>query len=210
MRVIVGLSLILFPTALWAQPSPCTAGAPDRLGFDPYKPSHLAVIRSYGSAAFAQLPLEVLLKLDPYSPTEAALLRQMGGAIPYWAYAGYGWYAPLMAHGSPLSPCETAAEQTPPSSLTFSEVLSLLEQRRGTTAQRPAGTARAEPARGVSIQYDGRVWLSAGPAVPFSETAFVRVGERAGSPIFREIGKDDGVIYIPTAPGMVAPFQTAR
>jgi hypothetical protein len=130
----------------------------------------------------------------------------MGGALPFWAYAGYGWHAPLM----PLGPCETTPEETPPTSLTFSEVLSLVEQRTTATTNRPTGSARADRARGISIEHDGRVWLSAGPAVRFSESAFIRVGERAGAPIFREIGKDDSVIYVPTTPGMVAPFQTGR
>jgi hypothetical protein len=127
----------------------------------------------------------------------------MGGALPYWAYAGYGWYVPPMS----LRPCEPAAEEAPSPSLTFSEVLSVLERRTAAVADRPSSAARSGAARGISLDYGGRVWLSAGPAVRFNDAAFVRVGERAGSPVFREIGKDESVIYVPTTPGMVAPFQ---
>jgi hypothetical protein len=64
--------------------------------------------------------------------------------------------------------------------------------------------------RGISIEYDGRVWVSAGPAVAFRESAFVRVGERAGTPIYRRAGSEDDVIYIQTLAGVVAPFSAAR
>lgn len=60
---------------------------------------------------------------------------------------------------------------------------------------------------GASIEYGGRRWVSAGRAVAFDDVQFVRVGEGVGSPVFRGRGSKDEIIYVPTTPGMVAPFR---
>jgi hypothetical protein len=203
--------LVLVAPSSWAQPSPCsphTAG----LAFDPYKPSDLAIARNYGGTVLAQAPLSALFQLDPYVPIEGELLRQLGRAIPVWVYPGYAWYPPVP---QPLA-CPPVPETTmlqPSSSdepplTTFSEALAALPAR-GTPAT-AAITRTASPRnQGVTIQWDGRTWVSAGAAVPFSETEFVRFGKRAESPIFRRAGARDNAIYIQTTPGMVAPFRPA-
>jgi hypothetical protein len=38
----------------------------------------------------------------------------------------------------------------------------------------------------------------------------VRVGESAGFSVFRRAGAKDDLIYVPTTPDMVAPFQPVR
>jgi hypothetical protein len=202
MRVLTVLALLIFPAAVFAQPSPCTQAPSGLPQFDPYKPSHAAIIRNYGSTMLAHAPLETLLKLDPYVPTESALLRQLGGAIPVW------WYPPLAWNPSavPSSPCAPVPGVTPPVTTTFSDVVAELRPPPSRAAQTTSGTT-PERNRGISIEYDGRVWISAGPAVAFSETAFVRVGERAGTPIYQRAGTKEPVIYIATTAGMVAPFR---
>jgi hypothetical protein len=207
MRLTIIVALLVFPASLSAQtqPSPCSQSTSTLLDFDPYKPSNLSIVRNYGGTVLAQAPLEELLKLDPYVPTEAALLRQLGGAMPFWAFATYPWSVPVRQH----MPCEPATEPPAATLTSFSDVLAVLEQRPPGATPPPHATT-PEASHGVSIQYDGRVWTSAGPAVRFSESEFVRVGDRAGFPIFRRATGDDDVIYVRTTAGMVAPFRAVR
>jgi hypothetical protein len=83
---------------------------------------------------------------------------------------------------------------------------------RARAASRAARSRTAPATRnsGVSIHYDGRTWLSAGAAIPFVEADFVRAADDAGSPVFRRSDRKDDVIYVPTTPGMVAPFRAVR
>jgi hypothetical protein len=205
MRFSTAVVLLFFPATLFAQQSPC-APAPSSLAeFDPYKPSHLSIIRNYGGTMLAQAPIDTLLKLDPYVPSEGALLRQLGGAIPVWSYPPYAWQPPAV-HSSP---CEPVRETASAVLTSFSDVVAELGPGPS-NAVAPVSRTTAERSRGISIEYDGRVWASAGPAVGFSETDFVRIGERAGGPIYQRSGSKDAVIYIPTTSGMVAPFRAAK
>ena len=216
MRLIILVALLFLPASVYAQPSRCSDPVSSLLQFDPYKPSHAAIVRNYGATVLAQAPLESLMKLDPYVPSQAALLRQLGGAIPVWPYAVYPGYPPTQwtpqsPHGAPCEPAhETAAAAAAAAATitTFDEALTVLEQRqRGAMATPNAGSSARN--QGVGVEYDGRMWMNAGPAVRFSEAEFVRVGERGGSPIFRRVGGDDTVIYVRTTLGMVAPFRSA-
>jgi hypothetical protein len=58
---------------------------------------------------------------------------------------------------------------------------------------------------GVWIRYEGATWVSTGGAEPRT-TAFTRVGEHAGFPVFR---KPDGasVIYLESRDGVMAPYR---
>lgn len=213
MRTTIIAVLLLCPRFVFAQSSPCTAFTSSVLPFDPYRPSHAAIVRDYGATLLAHAPLSTLLAFDPYVPSEAALLRQLGGAIPLWPYPVY---PALPANPASLSmalarrtaPCEPVRE-TPAGEAaitTLSEVLAALE-RRGPAAA--ATTAYATPGRnsGISIQHAGRVWVNAGPAVRFSDAGFVQIGEGAGSVVYRRVGRDEALIYVPTTPGMVVPFR---
>jgi hypothetical protein len=211
MRTTIIAVLLLFPCYAFAQASPCVPLTASVLPFDPYNPSHQAIVRNYGATLLAHAPLSALLALDAYSPSEAAFLRQLGGAIPLWPYPVYpSWpgYPVSLPHrpAPPMPPCEPAREAGEPVMTTLDEVLTALEPRRSAAG----GTAtNATPPRnsGVSIQHAGRVWVSAGPAVLYTEAEFARVGDNAGRPIFRRIGGDDNIIYVPTTMGMVAPFR---
>lgn len=219
MRVaVMGLCLLLAPLSSFAQP-PCPS--PQPLAFDPYKPSDLAIVRNYGGSVLSQAPISTLLALDPYIPVEAELLRLVGRAIPWWPYPGCLQCPPPAQLAPQPSPCPA---QTPtmlalpdaerPGPVTqFSEVISILESRGALQAAtaRP-GTAGLLPAgaQGISIVYDGHGWTSAGPAVPFSETTFEQAGLSGQTPVYRVRSGERSVIYIPTTPGMVAPFRPSR
>jgi hypothetical protein len=235
MRVTIAAVLFLLPCSAFAQswPSdavrhaavrrnPCAPIA-SALQFDPYKPSHTAIIRNYGATLLAQAPLSDLLALDPYVPSQAALLRQLGGAIPLWGfpmYPAYPAYPVYQAYPPPApypparhgAPCGEPARAQAPMLTTVNELLQVLEQRRDTTATttKPSSTAAPGRSRGISILHAGRVWISAGHAVRFSEAEFVDIAESTAAPVFRRRGGDDSLIYVPTTPGMVAPFRAAK
>jgi hypothetical protein len=205
MRLPIFLVLLIVPASVSAQTAPCTQAPARLLQFDPYKPSHLAIIRNYGGAMLAQAPLETLLKLDPYVPTDGALLRQLGGSIPAWLYPPFAWHPTAMNS----SPCVPAPDTTASVLSTFSDAVAELAPAAPTVAGRPT-TTTSDRNRGISIEYDGRVWVSAGPAAAFSDTAFVRVGERSGTAVYQRSGAQEDVIYISTLPGVVAPFRALR
>ena len=216
-----GVFLFGLPVLAFAQADPC---APHRFTFDPYKPSDLAIVRQYGGSVLAHAPLTALLQLDPYVPTEAKLLREYGGGLPVWPYLWYPAYPQLAYPPRPAYPPDcgpvresTAAPttSTDPPITTVAELLTALDQARASsgTASPSGGRPASAPAvsvdlrTGVSIDYAGRTWVSAGRAVAFDEARFVRVGESAGSPVFRQRGAKDEIIYVPTTPGVVAPFR---
>lgn len=218
MRVAMGLCLLLAPLSSSFAQAPCPP-SPQRLAFDPYKPGDLAIVRNYGGAVLSQAPLSTLLALDPYVPVEAELLRLVGRAIPWWPYPGCPQcppQAPLAPQPSPCPPETMLAlpdVERPGPVTQFSEVVSILESRgalqAATSRSETAGQLPAR-AQGISIVYNGREWTSGGPAVPFSETAFEQAGLSGQTPVYRLRSGDRSVIYIPTTPGMVAPFRPSR
>lgn len=221
MRVALsGLWLLLLVGSASAQSLPC-ATLP---AYDPYKPSHLAIMREYGGTALAQAPLSTLLKLDPYVPSQGELLRQLGRAIPIWATYPFFPLAPMppvpMFATPDCQPMRASMERdlapSPPAApLTrFSDVMMRLDRDRTTTdaaAPSPRPSARSVARTpGVSIQYAGRTWVSAGSAVPFRDSEFMSVGESGGAAVYRRAGTKDDLIFVPTTPGMVAPFRLTR
>ena len=205
------------PAFASAQAGPC---APRPYGFDPYKPSDLAILRQFGGSVLANAPLSSLLQLDPYVPSEAQLLRQYGGALPLWPFAWYPAYFPA-AYPVDCSRVRLAAPQeavsTTPPITTFAELLTQLERAPESQAAAPpsggrpvsAAAVSVERTMGASIEYGGRRWVSAGRAVAFDDARFERVGESGASAVFRARGAKDQIIFVPTTPGMVAPFRAA-
>ena len=212
MRIgFIAIGWLLYSASAAAQMAPC---APQALEYDPYKPSHLAIVREYGGTVMSQVPLSTLLKLDPYSPSQLELLRQVGRGIPAWT--AYSWPfiapAPVVANCVPApAPAPPPAAMAAPPLTRLADVLTTLDRqpaKAGTAVTLLAPTASSKNL-GVSIRYGDRLWTSAGPAVPFREENFVRAGESAGVPIFRRTTAADDVIYVPTTRGMVAPFRAA-
>jgi membrane protein implicated in regulation of membrane protease activity len=70
--VTAGIGLLLFTTSAFAQASRAAC-----IRLQPYKPSHLAIMRQYGGAMLGHAPLSTLLTLDPYVPSQAELLRPL-------------------------------------------------------------------------------------------------------------------------------------
>jgi hypothetical protein len=202
---------LISPSSVWAQTAPCADAVSVLLKSDPYKPSDAAIVRNYGPTVLAQASLEALLRLDPYVPSQAALLRQVGGAIPVWPYAMVPVYPDIVPPRPPRdSECGPSRVHdnraaAPTTFTTLDEVLAVL--KRAPALPPPARRAGADRNQGISIHYDGRTWRSAGPAVRVDAAGFVRVGESAGLPIFRRAGEKDDVVYVPTTPGVVAPFR---
>jgi hypothetical protein len=216
MRFMTSIIFVFGLPALAFAQQPC---APQAFAFDPYKPSHLAALRQFGGSVLAHAPLTSLLQLDPYVPTHAQLLREYGGALPIWPFAWNPAYVQAAYHSdcSPVRESVPAATITPgePPITTFAEVLTALEQAHGASRSASPSPGRSISVPGVSadrkagvwIQYAGRTWISAGRAVAFDDSEFVRVGENNGFPVFTRRGATDEIIYVPTTAGVVAPFR---
>jgi hypothetical protein len=69
------------------------------------------------------------------------------------------------------------------------------------TARRPQGND------GIWIQFAGGKWISGGPAIPMGTTDLVRIGEYAGFPVYAPRQASRNIIYLPTRPGLVAPYR---
>jgi hypothetical protein len=72
------------------------------------------------------------------------------------------------------------------------------------TARRPVGL------NGLFIEFQGRKWFSAGPAVEFAADMFTRIGDYQGFAIYQEHGAGQGVIYVPVTagtPGLLVPYK---
>jgi hypothetical protein len=73
----------------------------------------------------------------------------------------------------------------------------------------PAGVSLLRPENndGLWVRFEDRKWVNSGPAVPLETTAFVRVGEYAGFPVFKRRNVTEEVIYLPTRAGLIAPYR---
>lgn len=215
----IGLVAVLaVAPALGQTPVP----TPHPYGLDPYAPSDAAWLRNYGAALVAQTPLLELGRLDPYKPSDAALLRQIGGAIPLCCPDAF-WPAPSFAPltgsaargvtllrntGLSIVPRATVSVGSMPPAGGGGTALAPTASGSQPAASTPVATAiRPEDNDGIWIRYGGQRWTSAGRAVPLQEPEFERVGEYAGSPVYRRVRVNDGLIYVPTRKGLVAPFR---
>lgn len=209
MRVAAAsVGLLLLTTSAYAQ-MPCAQQIP---AYDPYKPSHLAIMREYGGTVLAQAPLTTLLNLDPYVPSQGELLRQLGRGIPVWmTNPWYGGGGPAPGVPDCTSPPEPATGRVSMAPLTrFADVMRMVEDLpAGAVAPPAAGGAPRDSRISVSIQYAGRRWVNTGAAVPLRNEDFVLSGKSEGFPVFRRSGEKDDVIFLPTTRGMVAPFRPA-
>jgi hypothetical protein len=66
---------------------------------------------------------------------------------------------------------------------------------------------RPENNDGVWVAFGGEKWVSAGAAIPFAASDFVRVGEHAGFPVYARRELKEEMIYLPARPGAVAPYR---
>jgi hypothetical protein len=63
---------------------------------------------------------------------------------------------------------------------------------------------------GAWISYAQQKWISAGRAVPHSDSEFARVGQYGEFPVFRRTRVTEDVIYVPTREGLIAPYRLKR
>ena len=217
--VVVAAFLAAAPAAAQS-PAP----APEVYTLDPYDPSDAELLRKYGSVLVAQTPLLELRKLDPHTPSHAALLRDLGGAIPLWGL----WYPPTPL-AAPLTPFPGSGHVGPaPGTNIFFVFPGQPGQADGESSTSEPAAAAAPPGPepapgavtllqpetndGVWISYAGQKWISAGPALPLDQSAFSRVGEHGGFPVFKRQGGQDDVIYLLTGDDAesVAPYRVKR
>jgi len=196
------LTLFIVFVAASASAQPAGHGV-DR--FDPYDPSDAALLSAYGGALATGLPLRELRKLDIYKPTEAAIRRDHGGGLPLWGLVWYPLYPP-----APMPYAQRPQVR---------ERVRVVERRRQPVGEmEPAPVRPPEPTRmgtlmapesndGIWIEFDGRRWVSAGKAVPFDPVTFQRTGEHQGFTVYRRAVGADGLIYLPTREGLVAPYR---
>jgi hypothetical protein len=181
-------------------------------GLDPYKPTDAWWLRQYGSVLVAQTPILELRKLDPFKPSEAALLRDLGGGIPLWAL----WYPPAPMP-VPLTPFAMGGDLLPGGGTNIFIAVGQPSGAPPTSAApvsaplpTPGGVVtalRPQSNDGVWIDYAGRRWVSAGPAVSFDDSVFTQTGQYNGFPVFARRQSSDPMIYLPTRGNLVAPYR---
>jgi hypothetical protein len=63
--------------------------------------------------------------------------------------------------------------------------------------------------KGIWIEYSGGRWTPAGPALEYRQDRFVRAGDYRGFPVYVRAEGDADLIFLPTSPGMIAPYRRA-
>ncbi len=143
------------------------------------------------------VPLYVDATLEAYSvifvPMERGLMR------PYKRRSGE---TPQVYLPEPAPTDEEAAISTVPVATTATEAAA---QPRATAV---ASLPRPATNDGLWIWYEGHKWVSAGAAIP-ADAALRNTGEYKGFPVFKRPERED-VIYLPSRPGWVAPYQRKR
>ncbi len=66
---------------------------------------------------------------------------------------------------------------------------------------------RPESNDGLWVRFEDQKWVNSGAAVLLEPTAFVRVGDYAGFPVFKRRDATEDVIYLPTRAGLIAPYR---
>ena len=197
---------------------------PLQIGGDVYYPAGASVFfdgnTMVRTAHFNGVPLYADTTVEPYSqilvpvsrgvmqPYERRRQGDLAGttgsrtpSFPVEPVTGFGYRGPIMAAVSPTNlPLPIGDIDAPNGSR---------------PAARPAQSdnqsyqplMRPESNDGIWIMYMGAKWLSAGPAVPLRAVDFQLVGDYAGFPVFARQGVKDDIIYLPTRPGLIAPYR---
>jgi len=71
------------------------------------------------------------------------------------------------------------------------------------------GTGRPFSYDSISVRFMGEKWVMAGPSGPL-RGGLTQVAEYRGFPVYAEKGHEQNRIYLPIAPGRVAPFKPAE
>ena len=108
--------------------------------------------------------------------------------------------APAAVSPAPVAVGTAGRDSAPVAAGTTGHVVSQPPSRAVVTLRRPEGND------GIWISYAGEKWVSAGPAIEMGTVALALVGDHAGFPVYMAAGRQD-VIYLPTTPGMMAPYK---
>jgi hypothetical protein len=201
-------------------------GEPLQFAGDVYYPAGAAVFFNGNTMVrtgnFNGVPLYTDATVEPYSQVLVPLSR---GLMQPYERRRSGALAGTTGSRTPGFPVQVST--TAPSAISGPAVVSAPSPARSSVTldePRPVGTAgylTAAPSRpaqplvtarrpenndGVWVEFGGEKWVSAGMAIPWSAD-FVRVGERAGFPVFARRGLKEEMIYLPTRPGVVAPYR---
>lgn len=109
----------------------------------------------------------------------------------------------MLGRISDYEPTATLRELTPTRTMP-SEAATLPAPLPGQGVVRTARPPR--PGDGVWILFRNERWFSAGKAVVFDPTAFERVGDYRGFPVYRARRGAGDFIYLPSSDGLVAPY----
>ena len=121
--------------------------------------------------------------------------------------------SPTVTARATPAPAPVPAAPAPASSLGTSSQIPGAVGTAGYVVPRPQDSRpfvslrRPENNDGVWVEFGGEKWVSAGAAIPFDSSALVRIGERAGFPVYARRDFKDEVIYLPARPGVVAPYR---
>jgi hypothetical protein len=158
--------------------------------------------------------------MQPYEKLRAGDLAGTTGSRPP-SFPGRISSDTTTSRGTPMAPgAPTAPPQTVGAIGVFTPEPLRLAGTSGTVvvSESPVGTAgrvvaappvvslrRPENNDGIWVMFRGQRWINRGAAVPLGP-AFTQIGERAGYPVYARAG-EDGTIYVPTVPGIVAPYR---
>jgi hypothetical protein len=140
----------------------------------------------------ALLPNGPLPSMAAGAPTNLPLT---GGAIGSFTPEVF---APAVAVAAPACSCAapeatTAVAAALPEPFRFDGVAVL-------SARRPDNND------GLWVWYANATWVGRGVAEPYT-SAFTKVGEHAGFPVYRKIETGDDVIFLPSRGGLMAPYR---
>ena len=200
-------------------------GEPLQIGGDVYYPGGASVFfdgnTMVRTAHYNGVPLYADTTVEPYSqilvpvsrgvmqPYERLRRGDLAGttgsrtpSFPVDPVSGFGYRGPIMAAASPTNlpqPIGGIDVFTGGRPASASPAQSDIQAYQ--TLMRP------ESNDGIWIMYMGARWLSAGPAVSLRAADFQLVGDYAGFPVFARQGVKDDIIYLPTRPGLIAPYR---
>jgi hypothetical protein len=200
-------------------------GEPLQVGGDVYYPAGASVFFNGNTmvrtAHFNGVPLYADTTVEPFSqllvpvsrgvmqPYERRRSGDLAGttgsrtpSFPVEPVSGFAYRGPIMAAVSPTNL---------PQPIGAIDVFTGAPQAGAAPAQSDIQgfqtLIRPESNDGIWIMYMGVKWLSAGAAVPLRAADFQLVGDYAGFPVFARQGVKDDMIYLPTRPGLVAPYR---
>ena len=149
--------------------------------------------------------------MQPYEqPRRGALAGTTGSRVPSFPVQLASPTA--AARTAPVTPAPAPAP-APVSSVGTRSQIPGAGGTAGYVVPRPQDTPaivslrRPQSNDGVWVAFAGEKWVSAGAAVPFDPSQLFRVGDYAGFPVYARRDLKDEIIYLPTRPGVVAPYR---